>query len=409
MSFAPLTALVLLRVATTLFFVYSSSAHRRRACTIHTMATGVTPDATMKKGKRPYSVTVLIIMFSILLMIQWSNLMFSPAFHTESLKKELLDQQLMLMQQSLKKQLQFPGVSSLEVPQGEAVAMPSIRISKEEESAIDRKWYGGVGDEKHLGGFVEVDLDGISPAAWKYMITQLGIKSILDVGCGRGISTSWFALHGVDTMCVEGSHDAIEKSMFTQGPMVEHDFSRGPWWPPRTIDAVWSVEFLEHVGRNFQQNYVPAFRKAALIFATHSNWGGWHHVEVHGDDWWKTKMQSYGFVYSSSLTEKIRLIAKDERRKKILSPIGMPYTGQHIWMSMQVRETISCVMCLTVGIAVPCLACFRFCCVLCVLQWCNCSHSVADASIKLVLRFISTRLLPPCLSTSICLPSMVAL
>ena len=37
----------------------------------------------------------------------------------------------------------------------------------------------------------------------------------------------------------------------------------------------------EHVGRNYQPNYVTAFRKAALIFVSHSNWGGWHHVEVH--------------------------------------------------------------------------------------------------------------------------------
>ena len=33
--------------------------------------------------------------------------------------------------------------------------------------------------------------------------------------------------------------------------MVEHDFSRGPWWPEDTVDAVWCVEVLENVGRNF--------------------------------------------------------------------------------------------------------------------------------------------------------------
>jgi hypothetical protein len=41
------------------------------------------------------------------------------------------------------------------------------------------------------------------------------------------------------------------------------------------------VEFTEHVGRNYQPNYITAFRKAALIFVSHSLWGGWHHVEVH--------------------------------------------------------------------------------------------------------------------------------
>ena len=62
--------------------------------------------------------------------------------------------------------------------------------------------------------------------------------------------------------------------------VIEHDFSRGPWWPSETYDVAWSVEFLEHVGRNYMRNYMPIFKKAALLFVTHSTWGGWHHVEA---------------------------------------------------------------------------------------------------------------------------------
>ena len=173
--------------------------------------------------------------------------------------------------------LQINSSYILDYPRGTALALPSIRLNEEEDNEIDRNIYGGAGDKEHLGGFTDIDLHGISPAAWKHMISYFGVKSILDVGCGRGVSTAWFALHGVDALCVEGSHDAVTKSMLPDPSMqvVEHDFSRGPWWPPHTVDAVWSVEFLEHVGRNFHQNYIPAFRKAALIFVTHSQWGGW--------------------------------------------------------------------------------------------------------------------------------------
>eukprot|EP00957_Ditylum_brightwellii_P092498 7044000-Ditylum_brightwellii.AAC.1 len=71
------------------------------------------------------------------------------------------------------------------------------------------------------------------------MIEKLGIKSFLDIGCGRGFSTSWFVLHGVDAMCAEGSHDAIERTIIPEPDkrLVEHDFSRGPWWPEKTYDA----------------------------------------------------------------------------------------------------------------------------------------------------------------------------
>lgn len=47
---------------------------------------------------------------------------------------------------------------SLSIPRGKAVAMPSVRISEEEEKEIKRNQYGGVGDKPHLGGFTEFDV-----------------------------------------------------------------------------------------------------------------------------------------------------------------------------------------------------------------------------------------------------------
>jgi len=201
-----------------------------------------------------------------------------------------------------------------------------------------------------------LDMADILPAVWREMIEYFGVKSLLDVGCGRGTSTLWFYLQGIDTHCVEGSHDAITQNLVVQVlkqekekkmikkeeeeenessssslkeeeeneneeflPMitspqriVEHDFSRGPWWPEKTVDAVWCVELLEHIGRNFMPNYIPSFQKAALIFASHSRWGGWHHTEVHKDEWWIAKFQSFGFVYSESMTKRVRDIAREE-------------------------------------------------------------------------------------------------
>lgn len=167
--------------------------------------------------------------------------------------------------------------SPLSIPKGEAKALPSLRVESP-EGQVQRGIYGGMGDQKHLGGFTIYDREGVSPAVWKTMVADFGIKSIMDVGCGKGISSLWFHLHGLDTLCVEGSHDAVQKTLlpYPATQVVEHDFSRGPYWPAKTYDAVWSVEFLEHVGRNFQYNYVQTFRKAALIFASHSQWGGWY-------------------------------------------------------------------------------------------------------------------------------------
>lgn len=204
-------------------------------------------------------------------------------------------------------------------PIGEAVALPSIRVK---DTNFDRSFYGGKGDKKHLGGFTDIDINGISPYVWRMMISEYGIKSILDVGCGRGISTLWFLLNGIDALCVEGSHDAYEQSVLPEPSkqFVEHDFSRGPWWPSKTYDAVWCVEFLEHVGRDFHENYLPTFRKAAIIFATHSIFGGWHHVEVHDDAWWIHKFELYGFKYMPDLTAQIR---KEADREACHGPLAV--------------------------------------------------------------------------------------
>jgi cyclopropane fatty-acyl-phospholipid synthase-like methyltransferase len=101
------------------------------------------------------------------------------------------------------------------------------------------------------------------------MLGPLAIHSVIDVGCGKGLSTSYFQDRGARVLCVEGSHDAVQKSLLPAPFIVEHDFSRGPWWPSDTYDAAWAVEFTEHVGRQYMPNYMPIFRRAALIFVTH--------------------------------------------------------------------------------------------------------------------------------------------
>jgi hypothetical protein len=138
------------------------------------------------------------------------------------------------------------GGYSLVPNTGKAMALPSIRVRK--DTSLPETIYGGKGDKPHLGGFTDMDHHGVSPKAWSWMVKNVGVKSVIDVGCGRGISTSWFYFHGLDVLCAEGSHDAIENTMLPDPSLiVEHDFSQGPWWPEKTYDAVWCVEFLEHV------------------------------------------------------------------------------------------------------------------------------------------------------------------
>ncbi len=59
--------------------------------------------------------------------------------------------------------------------------------SEEREKEKTRTIYGGKKDKVHLGGFLhDVDVQGISPNLWNFMMSQLAVKSLVDVGCGKG-------------------------------------------------------------------------------------------------------------------------------------------------------------------------------------------------------------------------------
>ena len=218
------------------------------------------------------------------------------------------------------------GLSPPPMTKGTSLVVPNV----------DRTIYGGK-EDTHLGGFlVGGDKAGISKNLWNFMLGILGVRSFLDVGCGRGYSTKYFMDKGADVLCVEGSHEAVTSSLLPADRVVEHDFSLGPWWPEKTYDACWSVEFLEHVGRHYSPNYLATLNSCALLFVTRSQWGGWHHVEIHPEWWWIGRLSKVGFIYSEHLTEVVRKQAANER--DYIQRDGRKGTsqGQHLIFTLMV-------------------------------------------------------------------------
>jgi hypothetical protein len=84
-------------------------------------------------------------------------------------------------------------------------------------------------------------------------------------------------------------------------------------------------------------NYISTFRKAALIFVTSSQWGGWHHVEVHPDDWWIRKFELYGFKYEHALSEQAKGWANEDLNNATqIAPNGEPTQPRHIVNTLKV-------------------------------------------------------------------------
>ena len=180
---------------------------------------------------------------------------------------------------------------------------------KKLENSRNRLNYGGGGvDPVHLGGFKHNDTKSYDRELWEYIIPLFNVSSVIDIGCGMGYSTIFFASkirkyikNWNDVMCIEGSHDAIQQS-YVKNITIQHDYSLGPFWPDRIYDMAWSVEFLEHVNESYMDNYMSTFKKAKMIVMSASPVGGWSHLNPQKKEYWIDRFTEYGFIYDDKLT-----------------------------------------------------------------------------------------------------------
>lgn len=166
----------------------------------------------------------------------------------------------------------------------------------------------------HLGGAITEGPHGDEatwfPDMWKWVVRELGVRSVLDIGCGAGHSTSFFQKLGCDVLGIDGvscenlSHD-----------FVQHDFTQGP--VPRPYDDVpvdlgWCCEFLEHIEEKYLVNLITTFGNCKVILVTHAFPGqpGHHHVNCRTPDYWQGFFTGIGFTFDRELTRQTKLMAR---------------------------------------------------------------------------------------------------
>ena len=104
---------------------------------------------------------------------------------------------------------------------------PIAAVTALSDENKDHGIYKGM-SSPHLGGWTDFDPRGVSNMTWNYMIAILGVKSLLDIGCGRGYSTNYFLSKGVRVLCVEGSPLAVSQSHLPSNKyIIEHDYTLG--------------------------------------------------------------------------------------------------------------------------------------------------------------------------------------
>lgn len=150
--------------------------------------------------------------------------------------------------------------------------------------------------DSYLGGFAKGgDPRTYYPQLWDAIIKDFDIKSIIDVGCGEGHSSKYFANKGLEVLAIDGSRRVLETAVYN--PIIIHDYIKGSFIPNKIYDAVWCCEFVEHIDKDYANNFIETFKKAKMIFMTHAFPGqhGHHHVNEQPPEYWINRLEENGF------------------------------------------------------------------------------------------------------------------
>lgn len=166
--------------------------------------------------------------------------------------------------------------------------------------------------EGHLGGFyTTVDAGSHLPAMFKYLVDELEIKSVLDVGCGMGYQMQEFMKYCDEVYGIDGSEYVSENSP-VKDKIFKHDYMVGELETEDRFDLCWSCEFVEHVGEEYRDNFLSTFAFCKYVAMTHGipGQGGHHHVNCQPKEYWIEHLARFGFEYDDEFTEKLKEIAE---------------------------------------------------------------------------------------------------
>lgn len=151
----------------------------------------------------------------------------------------------------------------------------------------------------------------VDEGALKYVKENLGVKTMLDVGCGPGGQVKTAISLGIEAEGVDGDPRVVAEA---DGIVInECDFTKDTF--EREVDFIWSVEFLEHVKEEFQENYMKTFAKAKHVFVTFAppGKGGNHHVNLKPASYWVETFAKYGLEYDEEITNQIKAASTMQR------------------------------------------------------------------------------------------------
>ena len=133
--------------------------------------------------------------------------------------------------------------------------------------------------------------------------------SVLDVGCGTGISLDYFQSKGIRVRGLEGSELAISKAR--HGSLITlHDLN-SPANLGEKFDLVWCFEVAEHIHPKYVSALIETLTTHGdriLLSAARPGQGGLGHLNEQPPEYWVEKMSEAGFALDAENSNKYRTL-----------------------------------------------------------------------------------------------------
>jgi hypothetical protein len=162
----------------------------------------------------------------------------------------------------------------------------------------------------HLGGYVPGgDPATQYPDLWDWFVDTLGVRSVLDVGCGEGQALHHFRARGCTVVGLDGipqdDPDIHEVDFTTDAAIASYTHLVGRrGWHPEGFHLGWCCEVVEHIEERHLAKLLYVFSSCSFVAITHAMPGqaGWHHVNCRTTDYWIGAFATQGFAHDEALT-----------------------------------------------------------------------------------------------------------
>lgn len=161
--------------------------------------------------------------------------------------------------------------------------------------------------KKHLGGNVrQGDPFTHSPSVWDYLIDRFALRSVLDLGSGRGFAASYFHKAGMQVIAVDGLEENVHNAIY---PTLRCDLSETH--VSCKVDLVHCQEVVEHIEEKYLDNLLRSMACGKFIVMTHAvpGQGGHHHVNEQPTEYWITHLRRYGYDVLVEDSNRVRQLA----------------------------------------------------------------------------------------------------